>query len=74
MARTVSMIGIEADELCWVRLLLSLLRHPDPSMPELARQALGYLLSAAGDRGKPRPRRPAPAAAPLIVRNDTNLG
>jgi len=41
------MIGIEPDELAWLRLLVSLLRHPDPVVPELARQALLYLQAAA---------------------------
>ncbi len=50
MAKTVPMIGIETAELRWVRMLIFLLRHPDPSMPELARQALLYLTDAAGKR------------------------
>jgi hypothetical protein len=47
MAKTVSLIGVEHQELRWLRLLLSLLRHPDRSVPELARQALLYLDDAA---------------------------
>ena len=47
MPKTVPLIGIEVDELCWLRMLVSLLRHPDPSVPELARQALVYLTEAA---------------------------
>ena len=47
MPRTIPMIGIEPDELAWLRLLVSLLRHPDPVVPELARQALLYLQVAA---------------------------
>jgi len=43
MARTLSIIGIEPEELAWIRLLVQLLRHPDPVVPELARQALLYL-------------------------------
>jgi hypothetical protein len=43
MARTLSIIGIEPEELAWIRLLVQLLRHPDPVAPELARQALLYL-------------------------------
>ncbi len=46
MAKTVPIIGIETAELRWIRMLVSLLRHPDPSMPELARQALLYLTAA----------------------------
>ena len=44
------MIGIQPAELNWIRLLLALLRHPDPSVPELARQALMYLTEAAVKR------------------------
>jgi hypothetical protein len=53
MAKTVPMIGIETAELRWIRMLIFLLRHPDPSMPELARQALLYLTEAAGKRSVP---------------------
>jgi hypothetical protein len=45
----VSMIGIEPSELQWIRILVSLLRHPRPGMPELARQALQYLARSAVD-------------------------
>jgi len=47
MTQTVSMIGISAPELCWIRTLVQLLRHPDPSVPELTRQALLYMTDAA---------------------------
>ena len=50
MAKQVSLIGVEPEELRWIRTLVSLLRHPDPGMPELARQALLYLVKAAGER------------------------
>jgi hypothetical protein len=50
MTKTVSMIGLETAEIRWIRSLVSLLRHPDPSVPELARQALMYLTDAAGKR------------------------
>lgn len=50
MTKTLSMIGIEPAEIRWIRLLVSLLRHPDPSVPELARQALTYLTEAAEKR------------------------
>jgi hypothetical protein len=46
------MIGVEPDELCWLRMLVFLLRHPDPSVPELTRQALLYLTEAAGQGGR----------------------
>lgn len=51
MANTVPIIGIETSELRWIRMLVSLLRHSDPSVPELARQALVYLTEAADRRG-----------------------
>ncbi len=47
MDKTVPMIGIEPDELRWIRILISLLRHPDPNVPELSRQALIYLSEAS---------------------------
>jgi len=50
MAKTVPVIGIDTGELRWIRMLVHLLRHPDPSVPELARQALLYLTDAAGQR------------------------
>ena len=50
MTKTVSVIGLDAAEIRWIRLLVSLLRHPDPSVPELARQALVYLTDAAHKR------------------------
>jgi hypothetical protein len=49
MAKAV-LIGLEPHELSWLRALVALLRHPDPSVPELARQALVYLTDAAGKR------------------------
>jgi hypothetical protein len=49
MAKTV-LIGVEPPELQWLRALIALLRHPDPSVPELARQALVYLTEAAARR------------------------
>ena len=58
MAKTVSVIGIEDSELRWIRMLVVLLRHPDPSIPELARQALTYLTGSASERAV-RPPEPA---------------
>ena len=43
-------IGVDREELRWVRTLVWLLRHPDPSVGELARQALLYLTGAAEQR------------------------
>jgi len=41
------MIGIDRDELPWVRALIALLRHPDPTVGELACHALRYLADSA---------------------------
>ena len=58
MAKTVSVIGLENSEIYWIRLLVSLLRHPDPSVPELAHHALLYLTESCCRAN----RRPRPAA------------
>ena len=61
MSQTVSMIGLHAGEICWVRMLVSLLRDPDPAAAELTRQALLYLsrpgdsLSRPEAESRPRP-------------------
>jgi hypothetical protein len=52
MAQTVPVIGIEPAELGWIRMLILLLRHPDPVVPELTRQALLYLETAATRAGQ----------------------
>ena len=52
MANTVPVIGIEPAELTWIRTLVMLLRHPDPVVPELTRQALKYLEGAASRLGE----------------------
>jgi hypothetical protein len=49
MPTTVPVIGIEPAELKWIRMLVYLLRHPDPVVPELARQALLYLETSASN-------------------------
>lgn len=43
MASQIGLIGLEPDELTSLRSLLRLLRHPDPVVVELSRQALAYL-------------------------------
>jgi hypothetical protein len=53
LSKPVSVIGIEPDELRWIKILVSLLRHPNPGMPELARQALQYLVQAANQPDAP---------------------
>jgi len=50
MLKTTSVIGLRPDELPWVRLLVSMLRHQDPVVPELARQALVYLSQSASGK------------------------
>lgn len=50
---TVPVIGVDASELYWVRELISLLRHPDPVVPELTRHALEYLSDSATSRKTP---------------------
>lgn len=51
---TVPVIGVDPTEVPYVRALISLLRHPDPSVPQLARHALEYLSNTAGFRAEPR--------------------
>lgn len=53
MAKSVSMIGVDPGELCWLRLLLFLLRHPDPLIVEMVRQALLYLAKNAHAHAEP---------------------
>lgn len=62
MAKTVPIIGIETSELRWIRILVSLLRHPDPNVPELAHQALLYMTEAAAKRAVPPPNEPPSGA------------
>lgn len=42
-----SMIGLDPSEIEWVRLVIGLLRHPDPVVGEVAREALRYLEGVA---------------------------
>ena len=44
-----AIIGLHHDELSWLRLVVSLLRHPDPTVGELTRQAILYLQTSASD-------------------------
>jgi hypothetical protein len=59
MANTVPVIGIDPGELAWIRMLVLLLRHPDPVVPELTRQALSYLKAGASESGTARADRQA---------------
>ena len=70
MANTVPVIGIEPAELAWIRMLVRLLRHPDPVVPELTRQALRYLEAAASRSGIARPDR---EAAPAMRRQPRSI-
>jgi hypothetical protein len=76
MARPVTVIGIDSGELRWIRTLVALLRHPDPSVPELARQALLYLTDAAAQRVEPSPSpgspKPGPDKSELVKFNTLN--
>jgi hypothetical protein len=57
VARTVDMIGLLSEELAWVRLLVDLLRHPDPVIAHLSRQSLLYVQQAAAGAGQPEESR-----------------
>jgi hypothetical protein len=50
----IRMIGLQPEELGWVRLLVGLLRHPDPVVGEVSRQALEYLERMAARAGQPQ--------------------
>jgi hypothetical protein len=43
MNNRIGMIGLKPEELALVQTLLRLLRHPDPVVSEVTREALGYL-------------------------------
>jgi hypothetical protein len=53
MAKSVAMIGIDAGEVRWLRLMLLLLRHSDANVRELTRQALLYLAESAQKNAQP---------------------
>lgn len=44
----VCMIGLNPREVHWLRLVIALLRHPDPVVGEMAQEALRYLEGVAG--------------------------
>ncbi|HTQ54199.1 MAG TPA: armadillo/beta-catenin-like repeat-containing protein [Bryobacteraceae bacterium] len=52
--KQLSMIGLEDSELPWLRLLIALLRHPDPVVREVACEALRYLEGMAARLGADR--------------------
>jgi hypothetical protein len=41
------MIGLDPREIQWLRLVIALLRHSDPVVGEVAREALRYLEGVA---------------------------
>jgi hypothetical protein len=43
----VGVIGLSPPEMQWVRLVVGLLRHPDPVVAEVSREALRYLEGVA---------------------------
>jgi len=45
--QNVCMIGLDPREIQWLRLVIALLRHPDPVVGEAAREALRYLEGVA---------------------------
>jgi hypothetical protein len=40
-------IGVEPAEIQWLRVVIALLRHPDPVVREVTREALRYLEGVA---------------------------
>jgi len=50
----VCMIGLEPPEVPWLRLVIGLLRHPDPVVGEVSRQALRYLEDVAARANQSR--------------------
>jgi len=49
-----SMIGLEPGEIQWLRLVIALLRHPDPLVRQVACEALRYLedMAARADESR----------------------
>ena len=47
MAKSVSVIGVDPGELPWLRMLVFLLRHPDPMVSEMVRRTVLYLAENA---------------------------
>ena len=53
MAKAVYMIGLQAEEIAAAKLLIALLRHPDPMIQQLTTEAVRYVESVAATRGIP---------------------
>lgn len=60
------MIGLTPDEIPWIRRLVALLRHPDPTIPELAREALLYLARTSQKTGAPAPASAKLPKSPMV--------
>jgi len=73
MAKTIPVIGVDAEELRWLRLLVSLLRHPNPDVPELARQALLYLTETCGRQAAPDAATPDVPCGENLYQSRQNL-
>jgi len=69
MSHNLAVIGIEPEELGSIRTLIQLLRHADPNVRELARQALQYLTEFASRSLPTGPRRPPPKPDPSVLPN-----
>ena len=50
----VCMIGLDPLEVRWLRLVIALLRHPDPVVGDVAREALRYLEDVAARANQSR--------------------
>ncbi len=50
----VGMIGLDPRDVPWLRLVIALLRHPDPVVGEVAREALRYLEDVAARANQSR--------------------
>jgi hypothetical protein len=55
VAKLVNIIGVQPEELRWLRLVVDLLRHPDPGVAQLTSCALLYVQQMAGQRAKADP-------------------
>ncbi len=66
----IHMVGLENQELSWLKLMVKLLRNPNPVVGELARQALKYV-EAVGDAAAAEVEAQRPHA-PSLIRTGTS--
>lgn len=66
MVNQVHMIGLEPRELEWIRMLVRFLRHPNPIVAALAREALIYVQTVASGADSA----PSASALPSSRRSD----